>query len=165
VVGVVGDVAVVPVVSVFELVDVAVKHRGRSREPREVGAVGARDLALRAGWFGSEGEKGVDREWCAGGARNLPPARELGAGILLGNPSFQSCVAVGWVRKVIEREYLGSIGLAQDEIAYERVGGKAQAAPLACLYEGAKIAAVVMPGVLSVVVGDRRVRVERLGDC
>jgi hypothetical protein len=71
---------------------------------------------------------------------------------------------VGRVGKVVEREYLGSTGLAQDEIAYERVGGKAQAALLACFYEGAKISAVVMPGVMRVVVGDRRGRVERVGD-
>lgn len=115
------DVAVVAVVDVLELVDVAVEHRRRRREPGKIRGVGARHFALRAVRFRGEGQECVDREWRACGAGELPPARLLFAGVFSGDPMSERQLALDCVWVVVKREHLRVLGLVDRDLPNERV--------------------------------------------
>ena len=111
------------VFDVFGLVDVAVEHRGRRGEPREVSRVCARDLALGADWFGGERKQRVDRQRRARrtprAPTSSPPARR---GYSLADPSLERGVAAGRVGVVVDSEHLRARASPQRELADARVG-------------------------------------------
>jgi len=63
---------------------------------------------------------------------------------------------------VVDRENLGPLGFLDNEIAHTLVGGQSSAAFAAHVDERVQIAAVLTPGVVAVVVGDRPRWIERV---
>ncbi len=65
---------------------------------------------------------------------------------------------------VVDSKYLCSLGLAEHQVTHPRIGRQPPTALLASLYKGTQVAAIVTPGMLVVVVGDRGLGIDRLSD-
>ena len=89
--------------------------------------------------------------------RLLPGRLRLG-------PGLQRRVAPSWVGVVIDALDGAQRHPREHVLTYVRVGRQRGAARAAALHERAQIAAVVLPRVVAVVVGDRRAGVERLAE-
>src|ERR1700730_16505700 len=118
---------------------------------------------LRALGLCRQGQECVHRKRRARGAAQLKPA-DLPrlAGELARGPCSQRGVAAVGIGVVIERENLGAGSFANDKWTHPRVGRERGAALATSFYQRAKVATILVPRVVAVVVGDRRPGVERL---
>ncbi len=154
----------IAVTRVFGLVDVAVEHRRGRRDPGKVRGARAAQLELRARRLSGEREEREDRERGAGGAAQLEPADARPLAELARGPVDQRSVSLARVGLVVEREHLRPARFTHDESFDGSVGRQHGATAATRLDERPKVAAVLVPRVVAVVVRDRRGRVERLDE-
>ena len=118
-------------------------------------------LAAAAG-VGGVGEQRQHSQPSTRAARQLKPCKLTARREVRAHPGSERGVPAHWVGVVVECEHLRKTGRAGGKRPDLLVGGQRSYRSVAALDERQDISAVVAPGVVPVVVGDRQRRVYRL---
>jgi hypothetical protein len=149
---------------VVELIDVAVQHRGCQRAPGKIDGVSAVEIALPERGFGSHRQEQVDCQRCGCRTTQLKPISLPPTGKLPRGPLPERDLATVGIRVVVEGKDLSTPRFADRLRTNARIGRQIRAVLTASFHERSQIATIVAPGMQAVVVGDRRLGVQRLGE-